>query len=219
MKVSTTVNNNIFVLVVVVVVVICLTAMKVDGASHYPCFVNGDPGEKNIMIDVSPECCLDSIKLFDENTAALEVELSQCTTHIMETMLIKYDDHCDEDGTNCAIDYHDFTCDDEFALHCLTLGGKILEMDVTMTCHDFTNLRSSHLRILNKIDCVALSCDEEESLRIYGSIANEDPDLEGCTMTVNYKGTRTSDTPHQGFSFFTWMMPIAITSYELYPTM
>jgi hypothetical protein len=65
--------------------------------------MDGDPGEKNILIDVSPQCCLDSVKLFDKNTAALEVELSQCAAHIMETMLTKYDDYCDEDGIDCAI--------------------------------------------------------------------------------------------------------------------
>jgi hypothetical protein len=75
-------------------------------------------------------------------------------------MLADLPAYCDSNITNCSVDFHDFTCDEEYIATCSELGNYA-EFDETEVCtfpdHDILTTRS-----LDKVTCVPAICTANE---------------------------------------------------------
>ncbi|CAB9510205.1 expressed unknown protein [Seminavis robusta] len=121
-----------------------------------------------IPVDVELQCCRDTGELYgyregllhQKTSSELRDSLEECAASIEEDMMWNLDHHCNSDYTSCNIDYHSFTCDDDVMKLCRRKGGKVVEGDMVFRCSSYG--QTSRLKFLNKVDCIAASCDEEE---------------------------------------------------------
>jgi hypothetical protein len=66
--------------------------------------------------------------------------------------------YCNANLTDCTVNYHDFTCDDEVMRTCRAEGGQVIEGSLDMRCSIFRE--TTIFWYLNKMNCLGASCDE-----------------------------------------------------------
>ena len=145
----------------------------------------------DIPVYISDECCVGIVTLFDKENGMLEKQKSHCTDIVLESMLINTEQYCNDDLSECEIDFHDFQCDDRFAETCLDLGGRLYEADVVLECTDFTE--SFKFTLKNDVRCLSPMCSDDEMLSIFDAL-ERNPDLGQCEVTVFPKEMETDSS-------------------------
>jgi len=158
------------------------------------CYLDGtDAYMGYIPVEIDMTCCTDTGNLFGYHQDdshhnvhnadpynELRHELESCSEHIATDSMR----NCNADFTECTVDYHDYSCDDVVMKLCQERGGMVMEGSIVLQCSGYGH-GSLAFHFLNKVTCMAKSCDGKDLLAAYNAMVFAmESEMPGVDCTV-----------------------------------
>jgi hypothetical protein len=127
------------------------------------------------LMNVTFQCCSDSEEIY-ATMPDLSAELEACGQIIADSLLSDLESNCNDDITECTIDFSKYTCLGEAIAKC---PERVIGGHVQFVCDDL----DITINALNNADCIANSCSDADVEAFYDAITlGTNPDLGGCNI-------------------------------------